>query len=68
MFKLVKLSFSYIIYYKKQTLTLLLGIIMSVGLLNGVSSLIYSGQTADMERCRTLYGDARCRSDRKSVV
>lgn len=58
MFKLVKLSFSYIIYYKKQTLTLLLGIIMSVGLLNGVSSLIYSGQTADMERCRTLYGDA----------
>lgn len=58
MLKLAKTAFSYIVYYKKQTLALLLGIIMSVGLLNGISSLIYSGKTADIERCRSLYGDA----------
>ncbi len=58
MFKTVKTAFTYLLYYKKQTLALLLGVVISVGLLTGVSSLVYSGKVADMERCRSLYGDA----------
>lgn len=58
MLKTVRTAFFYIRYYKKQTLALALGIIMSVGLLTGISSLIYSGRAADTERCRSLYGDA----------
>lgn len=57
MFKTVRTALAYLTYYKKQTLTLLMGIVISVALLTGVSSLIYSGKTADIERCRMLYGD-----------
>ena len=58
MLKTVKTAFAYLTYYKKQTLALLLGVVMSVGLLTGISSLVYSGKVADIERYRSLYGDA----------
>ncbi len=56
--KTVKLAFAYLRYYKKQTLSLFFGVIMSVALMTGVGSLLYSGRTADMERTREIYGDA----------
>jgi len=56
--KTIKLAFSYLKYYKKQTLSLLLGTIMSVALMTGVGSLLNSGRIADIERIRTVYGDA----------
>lgn len=58
MLKTIGTAWAYLTYYKKQTLTLLLGMILSVALFTGVSSLVYSGRTADTERCRSLYGDA----------
>lgn len=58
MIKTIKLAFSYLKYYKKQTLSLLLGTIMSVALMTGVGSLLNSGRIADIERIRTVYGDA----------
>lgn len=54
----VKLAFSYLKYYKKQTFALLLGTVMSVVLMTGVGSLLYSGKTADIQRIRDVYGDA----------
>lgn len=54
----IKFAFSYLKYYKKQTLALLLGTVMSVALMTGVGSLLYSGRTADTERIRDVYGDA----------
>lgn len=63
MIKTIKLAFSYLTYYRKQTLSLLAGIILSAALMTGVGSLLYSGKTADIERIREVYGDAHYRFD-----
>ena len=62
---IIKLAFSYVKYYKKQTLALLLGTVMSTALMTGVGSLMYSGRTADLQRIRDVYGDAHYRFDMK---
>lgn len=58
---IIKLAFSYLKYYRKQTLALFLGMLMSVALLTGIGSLLYSGRLADRERTRGIYGDAHYR-------
>ena len=55
--KVVKLAFSYLRYYKKQTLALLAGMILSAGILTGIGSLFYSGKQAALENARAQYGD-----------
>lgn len=55
--KVVKLAFSYLRYYKKQTLALLAGMILSAGILTGIGSLFYSGRQAALENARVQYGD-----------
>ncbi len=52
----IKLAISYIRYYKKQTVILFLGISMSVLLLNGIASLIYSNHNADYTNAKKEYG------------
>lgn len=52
----MKLAISYIRYYKKQAAVLFLGICMSVLLLNGIASLVYSNRHADYENAKEEYG------------
>ena len=52
----VKLAVSYIRYYKKQAVILFFGICMSVLLLNGIASLIYSNHNADYANAKKEYG------------
>jgi len=56
MYNTIKLAVSYIRYYKKQTIILFLGICMSVLLLNGIASLIYSNRNADFVNAKAEYG------------
>lgn len=57
MIKIIKLAFSYIRHYKKQTLATFLGIVMSAMLISGIGSLLHSGRIADLESARRQYGD-----------
>lgn len=52
----LKLAVSYIRYYRKQAVILFLGICMSVLLMNGIASLIYSNHNADYENAKAEYG------------
>ena len=52
----LKLAFSYIWYYKKQSLILFLAISMSVMLLNGIASLLYSNRMTDYKNAKEEYG------------
>ena len=54
---LLRLSFAYLRYYKKQTAALFVGILLSAALLTGVGSLFTSGKEAAKENARTEYGD-----------
>lgn len=51
------LSFSYLKYYKKQTFSLFLGILLSAALLSGIGSLLYSGMVTNREKARAEHGD-----------
>lgn len=51
------ISFSYLNYYKKQTLSVLLGIILSAALLSGMGGLLHSGRNAAYENAKAEYGD-----------
>lgn len=53
----VRLAFAYIKYYKKQTMALFFGVILSAALLTGIGSLIGSGRNAALENSREKYGD-----------
>lgn len=55
--KILRLTLSYMQFYKKQTLSMLAGILMSTILITGIGSLIYSGQRADLESARKNCGD-----------
>ena len=57
MFKIWKVTGSYLRFYKKQTLSLLMGIMLSAVLISGIGSLIYSGKKADLEQVRRQDGD-----------
>lgn len=52
-----RLAFAYLKYYKKQTLTLFLGIVFSAALLIGIGSLMGSGRQAALEKARKTDGD-----------
>lgn len=52
----MKLAMSYLRYYKKQAAALFLGICMSVLLLNGIASIVYSNHHADFENAKEEYG------------
>lgn len=51
------ISFSYLHYYKKQTLSVLLGMILSAALLSGMGGLLHSGRNAAYENAKAEYGD-----------
>ena len=53
----IRLAFAYVKYYKKQTLALLLGVILSSSLLTGIGSLLGSGRYAALENAKDKYGD-----------
>lgn len=53
----IRLAFAYLRYYKKQTLALFLGIVLSASMLTGIGSLIGSGRSAVLENVREKYGD-----------
>ena len=55
--RVLKLSFAYLRYYKKQTVSLFLGVLLSAALLSGVGSLLYSGKQQNIEKVRQEYGD-----------
>lgn len=44
-------------YYKKQTFAIFLGVILSIALLTGIGSLVYSGERSSLEKDREVYGD-----------
>ena len=52
----MRLAISYIKYYRKQAAILFLGICMSVLLMNGIASLVYSNQNASYENAKEEYG------------
>lgn len=52
-----RIAFSYLKYYKKQTAALLLGILLSAALLNGMGGLLHSGKMAALDHARDIYGD-----------
>lgn len=53
----LKFSVQYIKYYKKQTTAILFSIVISVALMTGISSLVYSGERSNLEKDRIVYGD-----------
>lgn len=53
----IKLAVSWLRYYRKQAVILFLGICMSVLLLNGIASLMYSNRNADYENAKQEYGN-----------
>lgn len=53
---MLKLALQSIRYYKKQSFAVLAGMILSVALLTGISSLIYSGQQSNIANCMEIYG------------
>ena len=55
--RVLKLSFAYLCYYKKQTVSLFLGVLLSAALLSGVGSILYSGKQQNIEKVRQEYGD-----------
>ena len=53
----LKLAFSYLKHYKRQTAALFIGILLSSALLTGVGSLFVSGKETAKENARVEYGD-----------
>jgi len=58
---MIKMSARFILHYKMQSLAILLSMVLSIALLTGISSLVYSGHMSDLENCREIYGDWNCR-------
>ena len=65
--QIIRLAWSYLKYYKKQTMDLFLGIVLSCALFTGIGSLQKSGNHAARENARTKSGDwhytLRCDTD-----
>ena len=53
----LKFSVRYIKFYKRQSTAILFSIIISVALMTGISSLVYSGERSNLEKDRKVYGD-----------
>lgn len=56
--QIIRLAWSYLKYYKKQTMALFLGIVLSCALFTGIGSLQKSGNHAARENARTKSGDS----------
>lgn len=54
---MLRLALASIRYYKKQSFAVLAGVILSIALLTGISSLIYSGQQSNVYNCMEIYGN-----------
>lgn len=54
---MLKLAYQYMRYYKSQTCAILLSIILTAGLLTGISSLLYSSQMNELENAKLIYGE-----------
>ena len=55
--QIIRLAWSYLKYYRKQTMALFLGIVLSCALFTGIGSLQKSGNHAARENARTKSGD-----------
>ncbi|MBU3878233.1 FtsX-like permease family protein [Faecalicatena sp. AGMB00832] len=53
----IRLASAYVRYYKKQTLALLMGVVLSASILTGIGSLLDSGRAAALENAKVKYGD-----------
>ena len=61
--QIIRLAWSYLKYYRKQTMALFLGIVLSCALFTGIGSLQKSGNHAAREKCPTQNpetGTIRC--------
>lgn len=56
-----KMAVRFVLYYRMQSFAILLSMTLSIALLTGISSLVYSGQKSDLENCREIYGDWNCK-------
>lgn len=52
-----KLARKYIVFYKSQSLAILISMILSIALMAGISSLVYSGQLSDLENSKEINGN-----------
>lgn len=52
-----KLSGRYLVHYKSQSFAILLSMILSIALMAGVSSLVYSGEKSNLENSKEVNGD-----------
>ena len=52
-----KLARKYIVFYKSQSLAILVSMILSIALMTGISSLVYSGQLSDLQNSKEINGD-----------
>lgn len=53
----LRFSVQYIKFYRRQTTAIVFSIIISVALMTGISSLVYSGDRSNLEKDRKIYGD-----------
>ena len=53
----LRFSVQYIKFYRRQTTAFVFSIIISVALMTGISSLVYSGERSNLEKDRKIYGD-----------
>lgn len=54
------LSSHYIWHYKKQSMAIFFGIVLSIGLLSGIGTLIHSGEEQNFVKNKEIYGDWHC--------
>lgn len=54
------LSKHYIWFYKKQSIAIFIGMVVSIGLLSGIGSLIHSGEESNFTKNKEIYGDWHC--------
>lgn len=54
---MLKLAFQSIFYHKKRAAAVLTGMVLSIALLTGISSLIASGRQSNIQNCKEIYGD-----------
>ncbi len=52
-----KLARRYIVFYKNQSFAILISMILSIALMAGISSLVYSGELSDLENSKEINGD-----------
>ena len=52
-----KLARRYIVFYKNQSFAILISMILSIALMVGISSLVYSGELSDLENSKEINGD-----------